>query len=191
MAIFNIDLASHRLHSFLQRGKFTGFAVAGAAGAGIGAIYLGFTLYQVFIGPNHERDASLSRLTQIQATVVNLKTEKASQAAALERLANVPKVVQAAALNTGGFTEDDVNYWRKQMDAFTKMTGVQLNIVGRGASRYVNATKITVSVSLSSSTSGLSSSDLAKALDFLQLYGYVESFNGTEAVVHISEKQTS
>ena len=33
----------------------------------------------------------------------------------------------------------------------------------------------------------LSQSELVQALDFLQLYGYVESFNGNEAVVHIKK----
>lgn len=189
MAHFNIDLASHKVHSFLQRRKLGSLVIAVVAGAAVGSLFIGSALYQTVHAINPERDASLIRLNLTKASIEALKKEKAAQGPALEKLVNAPKTAQEASLNASGFTEDDVNYWRKQMDAFAKMTGVQMTIVGRGPSRFQNSTKLSVNVALSNTGTftGMTSTDLIKALDFLQLYGYVESFNGSEAVVHVSE----
>ena len=193
MARFNIDLASHAIHSFFQRGKFSGLAIAIGAGVVVGGAFFASALYQVSHTFNAERDASLARLAQSNSSIAALKKELAIQGPALQNLTVKPKAEHEDTLPSSGFSEDDVNYWRKQMDAFAKMTGVQMNIVGRGPSRYMNAIKINVHLALSNTGSftGLTNVDLIKALDFLQLYGYVESFNGTEAVVHIPEVKKS
>jgi hypothetical protein len=189
MANFSIDLASHRLHAFLQRKRYAGLALIVIAGAIIGAGTIAMATYQVVRHISPEREAALLRLEHTKSTIAKLRDERTAQAQALANLEKAPQVAQQTSLSNGGFTEDDVNYWRKQMAAFGQMTGVQLDIVGRGPSRYRNATKLNITVSLSGAgaQAGLSSVDVIKALDFLQLYGYVESFNGTEATVHISE----
>ena len=189
MANSTFDLALHRLHVLLQKRRLAGLIAVVAAGAVIGAIFVGFSVYKAATHYGPTRDAAMQRSSQAKAAIEMLKAERVAQVQALERLERAPQEAHQASLHAGGFTEDDVNYWRKQMAAFSQMTGVRLDISGRGPSRYQNATRISVSVSLAGSpiAGGLSAVDLVKALDFLQLYGYVESFNGTEAIVHVTE----
>lgn len=193
MAPFNFDQTRHQIHAFFHRRKFGGLIFAVGIGAAIGSMIFGASLYQVLNGIHGERDTALTRFSQTEKSIAALRKERAEQVAAAERSVISPQATHQTFLNVGSFSEDDIDYWRKQMDAFSRMSGVQLAIVGRGQSNYKNATKLNVSISLSSkgAQGGLSTLDLVKALDFLQLYGYVESFNGSEAIVHVSESTIS
>ena len=193
MASSTFDLAMHRLHVLLQKRRLAGLVAVVSAGVAIGSIVVGYSAYKGATHYGPARDATMQRASQVRSAINMLKAERVAQVAALERLERAPQEAHQASLQAGGFTEDDVNYWRKQMAAFSQMTGVRLAISGRGPSRYQNATRLSVSVSLAGSpiAGGLSAVDLVKALDFLQLYGYVESFNGSEAIVHITEAQHS
>lgn len=189
MANSNIDLATHRIHAFLNRTKVNGFWIATGAGLCVATALVAMSAFQAPPGANSDRSSLATRLVQLRQTTAQLRAEKLVQTASLDRLARAPTLAKDASLNAGGFSEDDVMYWRKQMEAFSLMTGVRLTVVGRGASQFKNATKLTVSVGPAASSSMvLPSADLIKALDFLQVYGYVETFTGTEAVIHISEK---
>lgn len=194
MANFNIDLAQHRIHAFLNRSKANGFWMATGAGLCVAAALVAMSAFQASPGANSERALAATHLGQLKQTTAQLKAEKLIQTASLDRLARAPIIAKDASLNSGGYSEDDVMYWRKQMEAFSLMTGVRLTVVGRGASQFKNATKLTVGVGPvgigGSSTVGIAPADLIKALDFLQIYGYIESFNGVEAVIHISEKSS-
>lgn len=121
---------------------------------------------------------------QMRVAVANLKKEQTEQIAAAEREKAGPQRAMVGALSSGGYSEDDVAYWRKQMDAYGQMSGLRMTITGRTASSYQHATRISVQIA-SASSIAMSPEQLVRALDFLQLYGHIESFNGSEAVLHV------
>ncbi len=100
------------------------------------------------------------------------------------RIAEQAKASSTFLANVGGpHSEADVDYWRRQMQAYSMMRKVGLTIVGRAKSQFSGATKITVAVSAGAS----SPQRVNQALDFLQLFGYLESFDGAVATVHIAK----
>jgi hypothetical protein len=176
---------------FLDESKsiYKVMTVAAMAGAAIGVGLVGTAMYTLSHSDmNQSINQKTRQIETIQKTLVKLKAEAGSQKIDLAKIeaakANPTKVF----LSIGGHTEEDVEYWRKQMNAFSLMTGVTLSIVGRGASKYIDATALTVNVSIDK-TQGYSNRKIATALDFLQLYGYVESFNGNDAIVHLMNKK--
>lgn len=174
----------HRVHALAQAFPRKGILIAFGAGLISAILIMAVTSMPRIMSAKSEQQSILASLSQTQSTIEKLKREKIEQQTALQKLSLAPAIAQIASLNTGGYTESDVNYWRKQMAVFGLMTGVNLDIRGRGLSQYTGATKLTVGIS-SSKTTPLPPSSIVNALDFLQLYGYVETFNGTEAVVHI------
>lgn len=124
------------------------------------------------------------RLQQTQETLAKMKQEIAEQQTRLQTLAQAPAQAVAVVQSSGGYSDADVDYWRKQMSAFGQMTGLRLHIAGRGQSPYLGATKINVQIQ-PTGKAALTAEQLVRALDFLQLYGFVETFSGQEAVVHV------
>ena len=192
MASFNIELWPHRVHAYLQRTPYQGFWFAAVAGACVSLALISVSSLHTLNNSSTDINALKFALKNTQKSIADLKEELIMQGNTLAVLENASDFAQTAALSAGGYTEDDVTYWRKQMDAYSKMTGTRLTITGRGSSPFKQATKLTVSISSNAmaTVSTVSNGDLIKALDFLQLYGYVESFNGAEAVLHIADKKS-
>lgn len=190
MAALNINRGVHQIHAFLQSARITGFTGAVAVGIILGGLILGASVYQVSKGSFGEKKTSQQRLAQIESTVAKLQEEKSRQAVliAATTAANASKQVHESALNGGAVTEEDVRYWQKQLSAYSMLTSTQVYIVGRSMSQFKDATKVTVHIDADRKDGAASGGAkyLIQALDFLQLYGYVESFDGKEAVVHIA-----
>ena len=181
---------SHRFHSFFQGTKVKWLWVSVFTGLVSCALIAAPSIWNLINGAAIPEETSL---VKIQETIEKLKAEKSSQVIAQSAKVGVNATGHIKQLVVlGGYSESDVDYWRKQMDAFSLMTGVRLTITGRGASKFKNATRLTITIDASpkSGTPALAPVDLIKGLDFLQLYGYVETFNGTEAIVHVKEKTT-
>lgn len=179
MALFNTDLLSHNLRTALHRTRYNGFVIAVVSGLGIGFAVLGYSLTR----PSNSDVTSLERTLKQQAiteaTIIKLREQKARQDQDLAAMVDSKKR-RPIAENKNVFAGEDVGYWNKQLFAFSQLTGMQLRITNTAPSRFKDAFQIKVDVS------GRTPLDVVKALDFLQLYGYVESFDGSSAIVHIS-----
>lgn len=116
----------------------------------------------------------------------NLESLKQTQADLEKRLvvidAERSQVVNEAAAQ--GLTEETIAYWRKQMMAFGMARKVAVTIQGRGKSSFKDAVRLDVLIA-SPEGKPLSVIAIAQALDFLQLYGYVEKFDGRLATLHV------
>lgn len=145
-------------------------------------------------GTNKER-----QLVQIKETIASLEKRKHDtqiklqeiDASKADRLRDKSVVLGGepssnGGLSIGGYSEEEIDYWRKQMDLFSMLNGTNMTITGRGTSSFRNAMQLTVKIV---ATPGVDETKvkraILRALDFLSLYGYVDSFNGTEALVHI------
>jgi hypothetical protein len=179
---FGFDVLLHRLHTFCAaRGKVLMAVIATAL--------LALTVVAIQVVPvrlsGGKELASLARKgEQIKSATANMRRELEEQQAKLKEVRERPLKVINQALTAGGYTERDIAYWRKQMMAFGLIKRMRLMIVGRTASKFANATTLTVELSAVGSTP-LSGLQIASALDFLQLYGYLESFDGKKAIVHV------
>lgn len=131
------------------------------------------------------RASIAARLAQIQESTGKLRTEKAAHektAAALESASPVPDPETVRET----YTEADIAYWRKQMQLFGAMNKSQIRIVGRGDSHFDAAIRLDVEILPAQDSVHLTQKQIALALDFLQAYGFVESFGGNnKATVHI------
>lgn len=187
MAAFNTEHKMHRVHALLQNRRWSGFVFFLGLGLVVGGALVGHASFRAHAGDAGQSAAAAKQIIDMREAIAKSKTESARLNGEVTRLEMAPAVAAANALNTGGVSEDMVAYWRKQMDAFSQLTGVRLAITGRGASKFKDASKLIVSIApMSSATAAaMPAADIAQALDFLQLYGYVESFNGSDAVVHI------
>lgn len=117
-----------------------------------------------------------------------LQKEINEQQIKLQEIKERSTKIMSGAISAGGYTEKDVAYWRKQMEAFGLMTGMKITIIGRSISKFAQAMTIKVEL-LPANGGALTPQQTARALDFLQLYGYLESFDGKTAIVHISNFQ--
>lgn len=182
MAVSRIKSALDALHQRTHYPESTPWILGASAVAAL--LVTITTAMPGVLGTRSDLDNVMPRLTQTREALAKLKAEKADQAnklAALEaQKGKRPEQTQE------GYTEGDVAYWRKQLDVFGAMAGMQLRIVGRGKSPYTGAIKVSITLEPAAGTLALSTRQIAVTLDFLQSYGYVESFNGREAVVHIS-----
>ena len=187
MASFSFSLGrlAHPAHAALQHSTQRSIVVLAVIGLIAGAGVAGAMIKPTWTRAQAEGAALDLRLSQTRETIAKLETEKAAQAQTLQKLMIAPVLATAQALNVSGYTEDDIAYWAKQMALFTRMTGIRVEIVGRSASHFERATRLTVAVSAADGIP-LSPFNTLKALDFLQVYGYVESFDGKEAQVHIA-----
>lgn len=179
---FRFDVLLHRLHLFCAaRGKVMLAVIATAL---LALIVVAIQIVPAKLSEDKELSALARKDEQIKNATVNMQRELTEQQAKLKEIQERPMKVINQALNTGGYTERDLAYWRKQMMAFGLIKRMRLVIVGRAASKYAGATALTVEISAVGSTP-LSAPQIASALDFLQLYGYLESFDGKKAVVHV------
>lgn len=69
----------------------------------------------------------------------------------------------------------------RQLDEFGKVVDVDIKLTGRSESNYEKAIKLELLISANNLK------QQGKALDFLQLYGYLESFDGNKAILHFRE----
>lgn len=190
MARYSFDLLMHKVHTLLQGSPRKGMWMTAGAGLGVAVAVIATIALPKVWSADVERQGHLAALAQTNETIDKLQHEKAAQQAALQKLRLSQGGTQKASpVGGGGYSESDVAYWRTQMSAFGEMTGVRMNIVGRGSSHYIGATRLTVSLK-ADAVDVDTPIRLLKALDFLQVYGYVESFNGTEAVVHVAGEKS-
>lgn len=178
------------LHQVTHHPKavFKGFLVAGvlASCATVAVILPGF------INAKQKTDSVSQQINQMHDALEKLKTEEKEQNKKLtEMKAMVGEAAVIATNKTAGEqeriakTENEIAYWRKQMEVFGAMVGAQIRIVGRSQSPYTDAVAIKVSISPKKDVSAISAKQTALVLDFLQAYGYVDSFDGKEALVHV------
>lgn len=179
---FRFDVLLHRLHTFCH-GRIR-FLMAVIATALLGLIIVAIQVVPAKLSEGKELSALARKGEQIKNATANMQRELNEQQAKLKEIQERPMKVINQALSAGGYTERDIAYWRKQMMAFGLIKRMRLMIVGRSASKFANATTLTVELSAAGSTP-LSALQIASALDFLQLYGYLESFDGKKAVVHV------
>lgn len=125
---------------------------------------------------------------QIRETVEMLKMEKATHA---KKTANVMVNEQPDGSPKHAYTEGEIAYWRKQMNAFGALAGLNMRIVGRGKSDYMDAIRLEVEITARPGATLLTNRQVAASLDFLQAYGYVESFNGRVVMLHVAQPSTS
>jgi hypothetical protein len=179
---FGFDVLLHRLHTFCAaRGKVL---MAMIATAMLAMTIVAIQVVPARLSEGKELVALAHKGEQIKNATVNMQRELNEQQAKLKEVRERPQKVINQALNAGGYSERDLAYWRKQMMAFGLIKQMRLMIIGRSTSKFANATALTIELSAVGSTP-LSGLQIASALDFLQLYGYLESFDGKKAVVHV------
>lgn len=103
----------------------------------------------------------------------------------LKRIGDERSRVVNAAVSGQGISEEELAYWRKQMDAFGLAKNMSLKVIGRGSSPYKQAVRIDVQIAPAGPSKALAPLSIAQALDFLQLYGYVENYDGNVATLHV------
>ena len=188
MASFNFSVShfGHYAHAALQRAPKKSLLALFLLGSLLGG---GVSILLASSGAARAKTEVRSlanTIGQMQETTAKLQAELAQQPPEIQRLHLGPILATQQAFNDSGYTEQDVAYWASQMELFGQMTGLRLEILGRAASKYSKAMQITVSVS-AFGPEALSPFNTAQALDFLQVYGYVESFDGKEARIHIAQ----
>lgn len=180
------------LHQVTHHPKavFKAFLVAGvlASCATVAVILPGF------VNAKQKTDSVLQQINQMHDALEKLKNEEKEQNKKLaEMKAMVGEEAVIATNKSAGEqekiakTENEIAYWRKQMEVFGAMVGAQIRIVGRSQSPYTDAVAIKVGISPKKDAS-ISAKQTALVLDFLQAYGYVDSFDGKEALVHVQMK---
>lgn len=113
-----------------------------------------------------------------------LDKQQAMEAAIRKIEAGRAKVMEAAASDQG-VTEEMINYWRRQMYVFGRVKNLNISVIGRAKSPYKGAVRLNVEIASAIPGKPAPRAVLAQTLDFLQLYGYIESFDGAVATIHI------
>ena len=188
MAIFSFSQWNHALHQSVQTSsrKSLGLAVLfGGGGAVLITLLMAIPRMQA---TQTEIVAITKNIEQTKTTITKLQGEKLQQPAVLESLNLQPLQAKIAALTAAGYTQENILYWQKQMTAFGLMKGISLVIAARGISSYENSAKLTIQIS-PADMQPIAPMLLAQTLDFLQLYGFVESFDGSQAIVHVSAEK--
>jgi len=157
---------------------------AGLAAAMVALMIVAIQVVPTKLSEGKNLSALALKAEQTRKATDNLQRELNEQQAQLKEVREQPIKAISQAFSSGGYTERDIAYWRKQMMAFGLIKGMRLSLVGRTASKFANATTLTVEIA-SPTPTPLSSLQIASALDFLQLYGYLESFDGKMAIVHV------
>lgn len=173
---------SHQIHVITSNQKMRRIALGMAI-----VLCLAIVLLRAIPAAHHAKAEIATieqQIAQTQETIEKLKKEQQAQEVKFREMRDAPARAMQAALNAGGFSEDDIAYWRKQMSAFGQMNRINIVILKRGTSKYANATELTVDIT-PMSTTPLTTYQIATALDFLQLYGFIESFDGKTAVIHV------
>jgi hypothetical protein len=127
-------------------------------------------------------------LQKAKDRVAQTRAALATAAAAKSRLEAAvadQKAQQVAALQLAANDERIVDVWRKQMLAWSLMRGIDVTISSRGPSPYQGAVKLVIRIG------NASPARLLQTLDFLQLFGFLESYAKGEAVLHVSLKGAS
>lgn len=160
----------------------------------IGFSFSWFSFYRTFIDWKKEEE-QLMALKHTQEELQKMIEALNSQSKFLDEQIELKKqkekqkeeaVINQAIQGGGdGVSEYEVSYWRKQLLTYAVLRGVLLQIVGRSSSSYDHAVKLEITVEPVEKSKPLDAMQVAQALDFLQLYGYVESFDGKTAIVHV------
>lgn len=132
-----------------------------------------------------QRELAIKRnieMLEKRANMLDQEIEQVKNEAKRKEEEFMQKALQGA---LDGVTESDVSYWRKQLLTYAVLRGVLLQITGRSTSPYDKAVQLSISVEPVDKNKPLDAFQIAQALDFLQLYGYVESFDGKTAILHI------
>lgn len=187
----NKKLSTHLIHEFFQKNVHRGFLYAIVTGLLFSSLISGYGIFRATI--SGAKVTPTSSIENARETLNKIKADKLEMENIIVQQLKEPSLITNAAIRTGGYSESDVDYWRTQFKAYSLMMNIDMTIVGRGLSAFKNTSKLIVKISLKNEQGIINNSPdvLVKTLDFLQLYGYVESFDGNEAVVHINDKKNN
>ena len=190
MSVFSIHTLRTSLHQWVQRSQKKSFFIACFLG-GVGAVSMASLVVIPGLGERQTEQAALAKnMAQVQETLTKLHTEKMQQPETV-RLLTAPSGQEMVIPPTSVRIASDahVAYWQKQMTAYGLMRGMNLVIRSREPSSYENSTKLTIEIS-SATSEPIAPMVRAQSLDFLQLYGFVESSTSTQAILHVALDKT-